>query len=93
MRNFITAAMVVLAAFGAAGTIEAGVATADLGGIYVEAKKNCTANDNLGETARKYIERCRKGGINREFPDSTAMIPWASSRTGRVPAKNRHGSY
>lgn len=29
---------------------------------------NCVANENLGETADKYISRCRRGGIRQEFP-------------------------
>jgi hypothetical protein len=29
---------------------------------------DCVANNNLSETAQSYISRCRKGGINSEFP-------------------------
>jgi hypothetical protein len=32
------------------------------------AELDCVANNNLTETAQTYIGRCRRGGINKEFP-------------------------
>ena len=35
---------------------------------------DCVAGNNLGETARSFISRCRKGSINREFPSE--LLDW-----------------
>ena len=50
---------------------------------------NCTAKDNLSEVARKYIGRCRKGSINREFPGELLDETLGQLRKGRDAKRNK----
>ncbi|MEU8568889.1 hypothetical protein AB0C51_11090 [Streptomyces pathocidini] len=34
----------------------------------IDAARTCRAGDNLDEVAAKFISRCKKGSIRREFP-------------------------
>ncbi|MEU9115099.1 hypothetical protein AB0D04_25755 [Streptomyces sp. NPDC048483] len=41
---------------------------ADVSATTVSAALSCRAADNHGEIAAKFISRCKKGSIRREFP-------------------------
>ncbi|MGH3568947.1 MAG: hypothetical protein ACRDRH_23560 [Pseudonocardia sp.] len=38
--------------------------------VPTAAGRDCIGRNNLDEVAAKFISRCKKGSINREFPDS-----------------------
>ncbi|GAB4564355.1 MAG: hypothetical protein Tsb0020_14470 [Haliangiales bacterium] len=63
----------VFAAFGLFLTVDLatnGAAIPDVVAHYSAAPTaaDCNARNNLGEVADKFISRCRKGSIRREFP-------------------------
>ena len=44
---------------------------------------DCVASNNLSETARSYISRCRKGSINSVFPGEMYSKTLGEIKSGR----------
>jgi len=71
--RWLTVAVLAFLPLGAAAPVAVAMAPAAPAAstaVNTVAARDCNARNNLDEVAAKFISRCRKGSINREFPDS-----------------------
>ncbi|MGH3568945.1 MAG: hypothetical protein ACRDRH_23550 [Pseudonocardia sp.] len=67
--RWLAVAVLAFLPLGAAAPVAVAMAPA-APAVSTAAARDCNARNNLDEVAAKFISRCRKGSINREFPDS-----------------------
>lgn len=55
------------------------------GSTYVDSAfaADCSAENNLEETAQSFIGRCRRGKINRVFPTELLLVKVGAIRDGK----------
>jgi hypothetical protein len=68
--RWLTVAVLALVTLSTAAPAAMGMPSSAGTTLTAAVSRDCNARNNLDEVAAKFISRCRKGSINREFPTS-----------------------